>query len=360
MSNLKTKKSLWLGLLLVMVLVIISSMLLACAGPAKPTESTASPTTPAPKPVKAVYATYFGPEYPDFFKGLTEHAGWINEHGKGMFEIEMHHSSTLLDAKELMPGLLNGTCDMIMLANGNFSSTFPALAIDQLPFLWEDGFHLSRAAAYGAPMYDLINGELAKKNLYIFTHAGSSPNYLWTKKPVNKLEDLKGMSIRGAGMLESRTLTSLGAGCVSMPSGEMYLAAQRGTITGAICPILTAHARSLKEVMAYVIPAKLGDIGASLAVRRDWWDAQPQKIKDLLTQSGVQAWNPRITELVNKGEVPQWKELSATLKVINISVEEEARWRTACEPVYQYWKGLVGEDVYNKVMTYAEMSRKAK
>ena len=358
MLNLKTKKSLWLWL----VVMLVSSMLLACASPVEvpTTASPTSPATPEPKPLKVVYATYFGASYPSFFRGLLEHADWVNERGKGLIEIEVHHSSTLLTDKELIPGLMNGTCDMIMLANGNFSSTFPILAIDQLPFVWDDGFHLTRAAAYGAPMYDLINQELAKKNLYLISHTGSSPNYLWTRKPISKLEDFKGMSIRGAGMLESKTLTALGAGCVSMPSGEIYVAAQRGTIDGVMCPILTAHARNLNEVMKYAIPAKLGDIGASIAVRRDWWDAQPQKIKDLLTQSGIEAWNPRICNLVNEGEVSEWKELTEVLKVINISDSEEAAWKAACEPVYEYWKSLVGEDVYNKAVTYAEMSRKTK
>ena len=54
--------------------------------------------------------------------------------------------------------------------------------------------------------------------------------FLWTKKPVKSLEDLKGMKIRSPGGHQTNYIKALGAEPVFMPLGDVYMALETGTI----------------------------------------------------------------------------------------------------------------------------------
>jgi TRAP-type transport system periplasmic protein len=61
--------------------------------------------------------------------------------------------------------------------------------------------------------------ELDKVNvLYLHAHG---PGLLHTKKPVHKLEDLKGLKVRSYGFY-ARMVSALGAVPVSLPQGGVY------------------------------------------------------------------------------------------------------------------------------------------
>ena len=70
------------------------------------------------------------------------------------------------------------------------------------------------------------------------------------KKPVNKLEDLKGMKIRCTGT-SSKIVTHLGATPVAMPQTEAYDALQKGVVDGVMSPIETAKGWKFAEVVKY-------------------------------------------------------------------------------------------------------------
>ena len=66
------------------------------------------------------------------------------------------------------------------------------------------------------------------KVMYLHAHG---PGILHTKKPVDKLEDLKGMKIRSTGTV-GKIVGALGATPVAMPMGETYDAFRKGLRTG--------------------------------------------------------------------------------------------------------------------------------
>ena len=61
--------------------------------------------------------------------------------------------------------------------------------------------------------------------------------FVWTKKPVKTLEDMKGMRIRTPGGHQTSYIKALGAEPIFMPLGDVYLAMETGTIDGIVtCP----------------------------------------------------------------------------------------------------------------------------
>jgi len=64
---------------------------------------------------------------------------------------------------------------------------------------------------------------------------GHGPGILHSKKPINKLEDVKGMKIRCTGMA-AKIAGALGATPVAMPMGETYDALSRGVVDASMAP----------------------------------------------------------------------------------------------------------------------------
>jgi hypothetical protein len=70
------------------------------------------------------------------------------------------------------------------------------------------------------------------------------------KKPVNTLEDLKGLKIRTSGPIEA-VVRTLGATPVSMPVTETYDALQKGVVDGVLLPTEALLNYRIAEVTTY-------------------------------------------------------------------------------------------------------------
>ena len=86
------------------------------------------------------------------------------------------------------------------------------------------------------------------KVLYLHGHG---PGIVHTvKKPVEKLEDLKGMKIRCTGT-SAKIAASLGATPVAMPQTETYDALQKGVAEGVLGPLEILKGWKFSEVTNY-------------------------------------------------------------------------------------------------------------
>jgi len=188
------------------------------------------------KELKLIFAHYLPPSYKDLFPIIKGFPDYINEHGKGRVHIEHFHSGTLLKSKETIPGLMQGTADIILHVDAAIMGTYPIVGITELPFLYKDMETSYEKLKIGSPLYQLINQELAKKNIIQIATWPILPEYLWTKdKPVRKPKDLKGLRIRVAGRVEAAVIKALGAAPTIRPLQQNSMRHSRGERLTAPC-----------------------------------------------------------------------------------------------------------------------------
>ena len=101
--------------------------------------------------------------------------------------------------------------------------------------------------------YTWLFGELKKKGVrpviwadYGFVQFANS------KKEITKPEDFAGLKLRGYGELPSETIKALGASPVTMGSGEVYMAIQRGVVDGQTSGTTAMYDRKMFEVTKYL------------------------------------------------------------------------------------------------------------
>ncbi|HVN23196.1 MAG TPA: TRAP transporter substrate-binding protein, partial [Syntrophorhabdales bacterium] len=186
-----------------------------------------------------------------------------------------------------------------------------------------------------------------------------------TKKPVYKLEDLKGLKIRSTGT-SSRVAAALGASPVGMPMSEAYDALSRGIVEGILAPIEAMKSWKLGETVNY----HTEDYGAGysdclyIIMNKEKWDSLPADIKPILDKLNAE-W----LERDGKGWDEADKEgrefvLKRGSKIITLSAEENARWAEKVKPLLEEYvkntkaKGLPGDEVLKFCQDYLKANQK--
>ena len=109
---------------------------------------------------------------------------------------------------------------------------------------------------------------------------GGQGMILHTKKPVRKLEDLKGMRIR-AGGTASQIPVLLGATAINVPSPEVYEVLRKGGAEGAFIFPEALKGNRLAEVVKYTTKNYSSSAGASfyIVMNKKKFESLPANIK---------------------------------------------------------------------------------
>jgi len=103
--------------------------------------------------------------------------------------------------------------------------------------------------------------------------------FMWTKKPVRTLADVKGLKIRSPGGHQTHYIKSLGAEPIFMPLGDVYMAMETGTIDGIVtCPPLILSFK-LHEVAKHAVVTTFGCVSEGVIMNQESWKKIPDDLK---------------------------------------------------------------------------------
>ena len=137
-----------------------------------------------------------------------------------------------------------------------------------------------------------------------------------SKKEITKPEDFAGLKLRGYGELPSETIKALGASPVTMGSGEVYMAIQRGVVDGQTSGTTAMYDRKMFEVQRLTPEQQKIVTDAANEVRdelRKNAKAEDMAALEKLKEKGMQVY------VVPEAELPAWQ--SATKPVWDIFVK---------------------------------------
>jgi TRAP-type C4-dicarboxylate transport system substrate-binding protein len=150
---------------------------------------------------------------------------------KGTLELTIFPAGAIVPVKEMMDAVGKGTLDMAMYPEGFWYKAIPVSEIGQgLPYSFIN-FDEVREFMFKKGYINLLREGYAKHNVYIIPYEPFSVG-LMTKKPINKVEDLKGMKLRAMGIMAD-FLGKLGASTTVVAAGELYTALATGVVDGA-------------------------------------------------------------------------------------------------------------------------------
>ncbi len=264
----------------------------------------------------------------------------IEKRTDGKVKITVFPGGTLTAANQCFDGVVKGISDIGMSCFAYSRGRFPVMEAVDLPLGYPDGLVATRVANefYKKTKPEELSGV---KVLYIHAHG---PGLLHTKTPVKTLDDMKKMKIRSTG-LSAKVVEALGGVPVAMPQGSTYESLQKGVVEGTFGPMEVLKGWRQAEVIKHTTDCSVVGYTTAMFVvmNLDKWNALPADIQKILSDVSDE-WIDVHGKTWNEVDL-NGREYTLGLKntIIELSQEENARWKNAISPVIEDYQKEVGK-----------------
>jgi TRAP-type C4-dicarboxylate transport system substrate-binding protein len=307
-------------------------------------------TTYASGQTKVIELNY-SHQYPAPHKSAILAVEWAKEIEKrtnGRVKITVFPANTLVPADKSYQSVVNGTIDVGSSTLGYSRGRFPVMEVIDLPLGYKSATAAMRLAN------DVYNRFKPKelddtKVMYFFAHG---PGFFHSKKPINKLEDFKGMKMRCTG-LSAKVVGALGGTPVAMPMPETYDALSRGIVDGSVAPMEALSGWKWGEVVKFTTQSYGAAYSAAFFVvmNKNKWNALPPDIQKIIETVNGEYLDKAgaVWDLIDKEGTDYTVKLGN--KIITLSQEEDARWVKAVRPLLDEYvknaksKGQPGDEI---------------
>jgi len=144
--------------------------------------------------------------------------------------------------------------------------------------------------------------EWEQYNLVFLGATGSDSYDLYTKEPINSLEDLNGMKISAPGVLGT-WLRGVNANAVDGALTTFYTDIQTGVSDGTLSLALGVLPTKLYEVAPYITRIDAGVVfSGGLAINKDSWDGLPEEVQNALLTAGASYSKAHAQDLMDRHE----------------------------------------------------------
>lgn len=158
----------------------------------------------------------------------------LTKETNGELTFQYFPGGVLGSEKEVIEQMQVGAIQMSRVSLGIVGPVVPDVNVFNMPFIFRDQQHMRNVI--DGPVGDEILDKITNSEFGLVALAwmdGGTRN-IYTKKPVRKLEDLKGMKIRVQGNpMFIDMMNAMGGNGIAMDTGEIFSALQTGVIDGA-------------------------------------------------------------------------------------------------------------------------------
>jgi TRAP-type C4-dicarboxylate transport system substrate-binding protein len=299
-----------------------------------------SPSAFSADVIKFKMSNYFPPPAMQS-KIMAEFNSELEKRTGGRVKVQYFPGGSLLKAPATIKGVGSGIADIGLAHIEYTAGRFPVMEVCEMPLGYPTGWVANQVM--NDFFYKFKPKEFDKYKMLWF-HA-NSPSLLITKKPVRKLEDIKGMKIRAPGRMGD-VIRALGGVPAPTHIMETYDAIAKGVIDGVYTPFETLRTFKFAEVAKYVtVSWKIGpSYPFYVAMNKKSYAKMPPDIKEIFdTLTGE--YRDRMALMWNAIEFPGiafGKKLG--VEYIELSDAESAKWEKAVQPVIEnYVKSMTSK-----------------
>lgn len=285
----------------------------------------------------------------EFIKDLEQRTG-------GEVKFRFFTAGTLLTAPKIYDGVEGGIADI---GFSNIGYTFGRFRITEtldLPLGFPNAWVANHVAN---DFYRQFKPKDWDKIHMLALHASPVNVVLSATKPVKKMEDLKGMTLRGLGYI-AEVVNALGGTARPIPMPESYEAVQKRVIDGLMIPMETLRAFRLAEVAKYATECwPIGQVYTFyLVMNKDAWNKLPPNIQKIFNEY---PFEEKLANMWNAIDIDGKKYgMEKGLQFIELPSGETAKWKKAVEPVLDTYVKKMTASGYNEketreLINYARM-----
>ncbi len=311
------------------------------------------PASVAAAPVELTYSIFF-PATHGQCQAAMDWAQEIEKRTDGQVKITVFPGGTLTSPPQAYDGVIKGISDIAMSCFAYTRGRFPTMEAVDLPMGYANGLQATRAAN---DFYQTLKPAELSDVQVMYLHA-HGPGLLHTRRPVQTLEDLKGMKIRSTG-LSAKIVEALGAVPVAKPQNETYENLQKGVVEGTFGPIEVLKGWRQAEVIKSTTECQAVGYTTTMFVvmNRQKWDALSDDQKAIFEAVNAAYIDVHGQKWDEVDEAGRRFTLSLGNNIVPLTEAEQARWQTAVTPIIDAYvqeandKGLDGKKIVDTLKT---------
>ena len=263
----------------------------------------------------------------------------------GRLSIQMFPSMQLGGEKEMIEQAQLGALQIARISVGPMGTLVPEFNVFNLPFVFRDNKHMEAVidGPIGAEMLQKLSDHPTSNLIGLcWMNAGSRHVYN-SKRPIEKVEDLKGLKIRMMGNpLFVDTMNALGGNGVAMGFDQLINAMQTGVVDGAennepsyasgqhyryakyysrtghlLIPEIVVFSRRSWQAMSKEDQELLRKMGreAQMEQRKLWYEREEESLKQM-REAGVLINDVADKKAFQAAVKPVWDKYGASLKAL--------------------------------------------
>ncbi len=281
----------------------------------------------------------------------------LEESSDGKFDVQVYPASQLGNATELLEQVRRGDVAMGLGASTHFTQTTPELAIWESFFLFDDAEHAHR----------VLDGKAGEETLKPLESMGITGmgymemgfrNFSNSKRSIEKVEDLKGLKIRGYNPIQIKAWEPLGVSLTNLSWSELFTSLQQNLIDGQESATTSFYTEKFYEAQEYYTLTKHIYTNYPWYVNTEFLEKLSDEDRGVLESEIAKAIDKE-RELMAKYEEEMLEKLpDLGVKVNELSSDERKKMGVIMnEAISKDIINQTGEELYNMVMEEVEANR---
>lgn len=257
----------------------------------------------------------------------------VESRTQGQVQINTFPGGTLLDAKDMMDGVIAGQADIGCLCMAYQPGRFVVTNATSLPL------GIPNARVGSMVLWDLYQKYQPREfaDVKVLTMFTTAPANIMSKKAVRSLADLKGLDLRASGGA-AEILKAWGANQVGMPMSATPEALQKGVVQGLFSSLEVMKDLKFAEICKYVTLTETVIYPFAVVMNLERWNALPPAVQQVMDDLRVEQAEWTGTYMDNHvQEALSWSRDTHQAEIIALPEAEKAEWGRLLQPITDDW-----------------------
>ena len=191
---------------------------------------------------------------------------------------------------QVTTGLQDGSIQAVCLPAGYWEAFCPEIGVTGLPMTFGGPEEIYQVLQQEGELRTLLDEALAEKGFVVGAWLRDCDSRFLSKKPINSIEDLKGMKVWCmANTKINDTINALGGTAVNFDTGDLAVSLQQGTIDCVYTGNTLFRALKLYESAKYLNISKVVINVNVLMLSKPWLDSLPEDLREIVMDCAEQA-----------------------------------------------------------------------
>ena len=287
--------------------------------------------------------------------GAQKFVDVVSKQSGGKIKVKIFANGVLGGEQQVASAMQGGTIEVSMMSPAQIVGTIKEFVVLDFPFSFANEKQADAVldGPFGQKLMDYMPAKGWVGLGFMEQGYRSISN---SKRPINKLEDIKGLKIRTIlNPLYIDMLNTLGANAVPMPFPELYTALEMKTVDGQENPETSVDANKFYEVQKYFSGTRHIYNPQMMMVSKKFWDTLSADEKKIFQDATIEARDVQRKAARAMTEKSRKVMIEHKMQLNEIAPAELARMKDAVKPVTDKYAGQLDPALVKAF--YAELEK---